>query len=109
MEKICKTTDILIGTLKGFMVKEKPIMIANVKGNYYAVDSICTHRFGYLPKGKLENNIIICPVHGAQYDMITGKVVKDVPGMMKMATNGGAVDLKTYQVVIRDGNIFIDA
>jgi len=109
MEKICKTSDVAIGTMKGYMVNQKQILIANVDGKYYAVDSICTHRFGYLPKGKLENNIVICPVHGAQYDVTTGKVVKDVPGIMKMSTGGGAKDLNSYKVEIKDGAIFVEA
>jgi nitrite reductase/ring-hydroxylating ferredoxin subunit len=108
MEKVCKTTDIAIGTMKGFMINEKPILISNVSGKYYAVDSICTHRFGYLPKGKIENKIITCPVHGAQYDVTTGKLVKDVPGMMKMATNGGASDLTSYKLEIKGDTIYIE-
>lgn len=109
MEKVCKTSDIAIGTMKGFTVNQKQILIANVGGKYYAIDSICSHRFGYLPKGKLENNIIICPVHGAQYDLTTGKLSKDVPGIMKMATQGGATDLNSYEVEIKDGAIFVGA
>jgi nitrite reductase/ring-hydroxylating ferredoxin subunit len=109
MEKACMISDVPVGTMKGFMVNQKQIMIANVNGKYYAVDSICTHRFGYLPKGKLENNIVICPVHGAQYDVTTGKVYKDVPGLMKMATSSGATDLKSYKVEVKGGAIFVDA
>jgi nitrite reductase/ring-hydroxylating ferredoxin subunit len=109
MEKVCRTSDVAIGTMKGFMINQKPILIANFGGKYYAMDSICSHRFGYLPKGKLENNIVICPVHGAQYDVATGKLIKDVPGMMKMATNGGASDLHSYKVEIKDDTIFVDA
>jgi nitrite reductase/ring-hydroxylating ferredoxin subunit len=109
MEKVCKTSDVAVGTMKGFMVNQKQLLIANVGGKYYAIDSICSHRFGYLPKGKLDNNIVICPVHGAQYDVTTGKVLKDVPGIMKMATNGGAIDLNSYKVEIKDDAIFVDA
>jgi 3-phenylpropionate/trans-cinnamate dioxygenase ferredoxin subunit len=109
MEKVCATSDVPAGTMRGFMVNQKPILVANVSGKYYAVDSICTHRFGYLPKGKLENNLLICPVHGAQYDVTTGKMVKDVPAMMKMATSGGAQDLNSYKVEVRGDAIFVDA
>jgi hypothetical protein len=43
IEKVCKTTDITTGTMKGFIVNEKPILISNFDGKYCAVDSICTH------------------------------------------------------------------
>jgi nitrite reductase/ring-hydroxylating ferredoxin subunit len=109
MEKVCKTSDIASGTMKGFTANQKQILVANVDGNFYAVDAICTHRFGYLAKGKLDKNIIICPVHGARYDVTTGKVTKDLPGLMKMMTNGGANDLNSYKVEIKDGAVFVDA
>ncbi len=109
MEKVCATSDMAPGTMKGITANQKQILIANVDGRFYAVDAICTHHFGYLPKGKLDKNIIICPVHGAQYDVTTGKVSKDLSGMMKMLMSGGAKDLNSYKVEIKDGFIFVDA
>lgn len=109
MEKVCRTTDVAIGTMKGFMANQKQILIANVEGNFYAVDGVCTHRFGFLARGKLEKNIIICPVHGAQYDVTTGKVYKNIPGLMKMMTGNGAEDLNSYKTEIKDGFVFVEA
>lgn len=109
MEKVCKTSAIASGTMKGFTANQTQILFANVEGHFYAVDAVCTHRSGYLVKGKLDKNIIICPVHGARYDVITGKVRKDLPGLMKMMTNGGAKDLNSYKVEIKDGTVFVDA
>ena len=109
MEKVCKTSDIANGTMKGFTANQKQILVANVEGRFYAVDAICTHYNGYLPKGKLDKNIVICPVHGAQFDVTTGKVAKDLPGLMKMLTKGGAKDLNSYKVEIKDGAVFVDA
>jgi nitrite reductase/ring-hydroxylating ferredoxin subunit len=109
MEKVCKTSDIATGTMKGFTVNQKQVLVANVDGTFYAVDAVCSHRSGYLVKGKLDKNIIICPVHGARFDVTTGKVSKDLPGLMKMITAGGAKDLNSYKVEIKDGAIFVDA
>jgi hypothetical protein len=39
----------------------------------------------------------------------TGKVAKDLPGLMKMLTKGGAKDLNSYKVEIKDGAVFVDA
>ena len=109
MEKICRTSDVAVGTMKGFVVNQKQILIANVDNTYYAVDAICPHRSGYLPKGKLKNNIVICPVHGARYDVTTGKVLKDVSRLMRLSTGGGAKDLNSYRVEIKDDEVFINA
>ncbi|PKL66446.1 MAG: hypothetical protein CVV28_10610 [Methanobacteriales archaeon HGW-Methanobacteriales-1] len=107
MEKLCELKDISEGTMKGFSVQEKQILIANVSGNFYAIDAICTHRGGYLPDGKLSNNLVICPVHGTQYDVTTGKVIKNVSSLMKFLT-GEASDLNRYEVFIEDNSIFIE-
>ena len=47
--------------------KKKDILIANVGGRYYAVSNICTHEGAKLHEGKLNNNELICPCHGARW------------------------------------------
>jgi nitrite reductase/ring-hydroxylating ferredoxin subunit len=107
MEKVCESSDIPKGTMKGFTVKDRQILVANVDGNFYAMDAICSHMHGYLVSGTLEQNIVICPVHRARFDVTSGKVSKNVPGMMKLIT-GGAKDLQTYRISIKENHIFVD-
>jgi 3-phenylpropionate/trans-cinnamate dioxygenase ferredoxin component len=108
MEKVCKTLDIAKTTMKGFTVKEKQILVANIDGTFFAVDALCPHMNGYLPSGKLENGEVVCPVHRARYDVKTGKLVKNVDTLVKMATGHSAKDLKAYIVKIEGGDILID-
>lgn len=107
MEKVCNVSDVPEGAMRGFTVEYRYILLANVGGKFYAVDAVCPHMGGYLPIGKLENNIIICPVHGSQYDVTTGKLVKDVPSLLKIVTGGGSRDLNSYEVEIKDEEVFI--
>jgi len=107
MEKVCEVSDVAKGTMKGFTVKDKQILLANVDGNFYAMDAICSHMHGYLPSGKLERNIVICPVHRAQFDVTTGKVSKDVSGALKLFV-GGAKDLQTYKISMKENQIYVD-
>ncbi len=109
MEKVCNVSDISKSSMKGFPVKDKYVLIANVDGSFYAVDAICPHMNGFIPVGKLENNkIISCPTHGAEYDVTTGKLLKDVDEEIKSATGSGASDLNTYELSVQNGSIFID-
>jgi nitrite reductase/ring-hydroxylating ferredoxin subunit len=108
MEKVCKTTDVAKAAMKGFIVKEKQILMANIDGQFFAVDALCPHMNGYLPSGKFENGEVICPVHHARYDVKTGKLVKNVDMLVKMATGHGAKDLKVYTVKVEGGDVFID-
>ncbi len=107
MERVCESSDVPKGIMKGFTVKDKQILIANVDGNFYAMDAICSHMHGYLPSGTLEKNIVICPVHHARFDVTSGRVSKNVSGMMKLII-GGAKDSQTYKISIKENQIFVD-
>ena len=106
--KIVKVSNIPKGSMKGFTISDKQILVANVDGKFYAMDAICSHSFGYLPKGKLDGYIITCPVHRAQFDVVSGKVAKDVNPLMRLSTGGrGATDLNNYETKVEGEDIFI--
>ena len=107
MEKVCEISDIPKGTVKGFTVKDTQILIANVDGNFYAIDAICSHMHGYLPSGTLKRNIVICPVHRAQFDVTSGKVSKDVSAAMRFIL-GGAKNMQTYQISVKENQICVE-
>lgn len=108
MEKICQVSDVPKGSMKGFTVKDRQILIANVDGNFYAMDAICSHMRGFLPGGTLENNEVVCPVHHARFDVTTGKVIKNLPAPLKMLTGGGAKNQQSFRVTLKEGAVFID-
>ena len=108
MEKVCDISDVSKGSISGFTVKGHFVLIANVEGTFYAVDAVCPHEGGYLPTGDLKDNIIVCPVHGAQFDVTNGKLLKDVSRVVKMATGRGASDLNSYVLSEEDGSLSID-
>jgi nitrite reductase/ring-hydroxylating ferredoxin subunit len=107
LEMVCSVLDVPEGRMKGFTVGSKYVLIANVDGNFYAVDAVCPHRGGYLPVGTLEKKILTCPVHGAQYDVTNGKLLKDVSQEVIDITGSGASDLETYKVLIMENSVYI--
>ena len=56
-------------------IDEKPIVILNVAGHYFAIADVCSHDDGPVGEGNLEGFEIICPRHGARFDIRTGKVL----------------------------------
>ena len=57
-------------------VSGKHLMIANVGGNFFAVDDACTHAGCSLGgMGKLKGSTITCGCHGGQFNVTDGKVV----------------------------------
>jgi 3-phenylpropionate/trans-cinnamate dioxygenase ferredoxin component len=108
MEKVCKASDVPKAAMKGFTVKGRQVLVANIDGSFYAVNALCPHMNGYLPSGRLEKNELVCPKHGARYDVMTGRLMKNVPAVMRMATGRGSRDLQTFKVKVEADDILVD-
>jgi 3-phenylpropionate/trans-cinnamate dioxygenase ferredoxin component len=65
---------------------------------YYATDGLCTHEQVHLADGLVMDHIIECPKHNGRFDYRTG-AAKGAPV---------CVDLKTYQVKLENGKVFIN-
>lgn len=51
------------------------VVVVNFDGNFYAIEDVCTHDGGPLGEDGLEGYQIICPRHGARFDVRTGEVL----------------------------------
>lgn len=89
--KVASTSEILPGMMKSYQIAGREILIANVNGNYYSIDNRCTHIGGPLAQGKLVGNVVQCPLHGSQFDVRTGAVVRS-PARMPEPTHELRVD-----------------
>ena len=102
--KVATKSEIPTDTMKKVKIGEKEVLIVNVKGNYYAINSRCTHAGTDLSKGKLEDNIIECPKHHSKFDVTTGKVVSK-PKIAFFRPN--IKDEEVYQVKIENEDIMV--
>src|SRR5262245_39831035 len=73
---VVKTDDLQPGQGKLVEVNHKRIALFNVGGRYYAIDDVCPHRGGPLSEGELERGTVVCPWHGAIFDLNTGAVTR---------------------------------
>ena len=78
-------------------VADKSIVIFNIAGQLFAIGDVCTHDDGPLGDGTLEGYNIVCPRHGAEFDVRTGKVMQ-MPAV---------VDIPAYPVQVQEGLIFV--
>lgn len=78
--RVCSKSDVKPGGLKFVNAGGKDLVVANVDGNFYVMDNWCTHEQGNLSEGELNNNVLTCPEHGAQFDVTTGKVLSGPDG-----------------------------
>ena len=75
--KVAATSDLSPGQMKEVSANGKKLLLANVDGGFYAISKKCPHLGGNLCKGRLEGSAVRCPLHGARFDVRTGKAVQD--------------------------------
>lgn len=78
-------------------VEGRAIVIFNIADQFFAIGDICTHDDGPLGDGDLEGYNIVCPRHGGEFDVRTGKVMQ-MPAV---------VDIPAYPVRVTDGMIHV--
>lgn len=50
----------------------REIMLCRTKDGLFAVDNVCSHAYARLNEGRLRGCRVICPLHGAAFDVRTG-------------------------------------
>jgi nitrite reductase/ring-hydroxylating ferredoxin subunit len=93
--------DLKPGGHRCIAVSGASLAVANVKGKYYCIDSVCTHAGGPLCEGEVggkDGFSVTCPWHGSVFDYRSGKVLA-----------GLAIDLvKSRRVKEKNGELFIE-
>jgi len=78
-------------------IDDRSIVVFNIADRLFAIGDICTHDGGPLGDGKVDGWDIICPRHGARFDIRSGKVIS-LPAF---------IDIPAYPVRIVEGQIEI--
>ena len=99
-------------TKKKILVQGHEILLARVEGKFYAVDNLCTHLEGNLSHGKLKGTIITCLLHGSQFDLRDGQVVRWLRGYGSLSDVSKEFKLcralHTYHVKVEGDTILIE-
>jgi 3-phenylpropionate/trans-cinnamate dioxygenase ferredoxin subunit len=72
---ICELSELLPNVPRTFEVKDRFIVVVAIGGNVYSIEDLCTHDGGTLGDGELEDFCIMCPRHGAKFDVRNGHAV----------------------------------
>jgi 3-phenylpropionate/trans-cinnamate dioxygenase ferredoxin subunit len=89
----------------------REILLARVGDKYYAVDNRCPHAKGDLSQGKLEGTVVTCPVHGSQFDISNGRVVRWLKGGLMSKVSSAlkmSKDLTVYNVKVENGRVLVE-
>ncbi|MDP9016899.1 MAG: non-heme iron oxygenase ferredoxin subunit [Candidatus Eremiobacteraeota bacterium] len=94
---VAKKSEIAPGTTKRVLVDRTDVLLCNVEGEIYAIEDVCSHDGGELDQGELEGCRIMCPRHGAYFDVTTGAAL----------TLPAILPVPSYAVQVDGDNIFV--
>jgi nitrite reductase/ring-hydroxylating ferredoxin subunit len=95
--EVVKSKDLKPGNAKVVTAKKKEYALYNVDGKFFSTENLCPHEECLLGEGSLDGKAVICPCHGSTFDVTTGELLE---GPAKKG-------IKTYEVKVKDGKVFI--
>ncbi len=95
--KVASVGDIPLATMRAFQVGHSRIVVCNVGGSFYAIADECTHDGAPISTGRLFKEQVVCPRHGARFNVKDGAV--EAPPAV--------VPVETYEVKIDGDDILV--
>ncbi len=94
---VARAPELRPGAMTWVALDRERVLVANVGGRFYALQDACGHRQAPLSRGRLDGHVIECPLHFAQFDVRTGKLL-----------NGPAsADVPTYEVRVEGDTVYL--
>lgn len=72
------------------------VLVAKTDEGLFAVNDRCTHQASQLSGGRIRRGFVMCPLHGARFDVTNGK-----------CAGGAYADLRTFEVKVDEGMILV--
>jgi nitrite reductase/ring-hydroxylating ferredoxin subunit len=94
--------EIAQGQMRVRSVDGREIVICRTKDGVYALDNICTHAYARLHEGRLRGTRLICPLHGASFDVRDGRAL-GAPATRPLATHELRVVDDRIEIEVRPG------
>jgi 3-phenylpropionate/trans-cinnamate dioxygenase ferredoxin subunit len=94
---VTRASEVAPGAMRWVAIDGERVLIANVAGAFYALSDACGHRQAPLSRGTLTGHVVECPLHFAQFDVRTGRLV------------GGpaSADVPVYQVQVAGDTVYV--
>lgn len=73
---VCPISDLGAGDRLEIEIKDFSIVLFRIGERYHAIGNLCTHDNGPIGEGEIEQNEIICPRHGARFNIDSGKATR---------------------------------
>jgi nitrite reductase/ring-hydroxylating ferredoxin subunit len=98
--QLCEVDDVVEGELRGYRVigVTWPVMITRLQGELIAFPGVCPHDdVSLVDYGKLEDEELICRVHGYRFDLRTGR-----------CEHAPSLHLRRYRITVLGAAVWVD-
>ena len=89
--RLCPLADLAEGKMRAATVDGREIVVCRTKDGLHALDNICSHAYARMDEGRLRGIRLICPLHGASFDVRTGAVL-GAPASAPLATHAVRIE-----------------
>jgi len=96
-QKIASLQELPKGKTLCVEIENKEVLLCHTAEGIFAVDNLCTHAEARLCDGKLKGNKILCPLHGAAFDVKNGEAL----------TRPASIALNSYPVKLEGDAISV--
>lgn len=87
------------GRMKSCNIGGRDLVVCHTRDGLFALDNICTHAFARMSEGRLRGVRLICPLHGASFDVRDGRVL-GAPAAQPLATHSLRVNAGSIEIAI---------
>ena len=101
-EAVMKLAELPLGSMRAATVGGRELVICRTREGVFALDNICTHAHARLCEGRLRATRLVCPLHGASFDIRDGRVLGP-PAELPLPTHAVRVVEETIEVAVGAG------
>ena len=95
--RVARLDDLTLGKTLCVEVEGREILLCHTAEGVFAVDNLCSHAKARLCEGKLKGQKILCPLHGAAFDVRDGSAL----------TRPAVTPIASHEVKLEDNAILI--
>lgn len=75
--RVARVEDVASGSIVPIEAKGLKLLLARVGDRFYAAQRKCPHLGFNLCRGSLDGAAVVCPLHKARFDLVTGAIERD--------------------------------